>query len=993
VTQALMGADVRAALQKAQDSIERAKLLYAAEQQAVEEHLGRLDAMHDAGPKAPKLAAIAPRLSAEDFARRALAAGGALVEPAGPARARVKQPGRAPWLAVFDGDDPALADGAARLGDSGVRLYEPGSADFERLAGEWRTRSAQRVRDLADAARAAIPAALAQWAAGFGVPAQAVGHAVTAERPAFQGELVLRAAAAVAHDRFEKLVTVAVGDPRHGDVLARGAAVQDAARGIATVASEGEAASARVPTSSADAAAATPPRAGAIAPAAQAATATPAVREFQPRLHAVVDPNRIADAIAQDADFAEFRRFYDARRAEETAKAGASAPAQADVQQRFTVLPSAELVGARGAQHLVVDVRADVQFAGAPARYQATLTLVPLGGRVLAEPPRGRCVATGASVPTAWLQPCAVTGQPALGHSLGRCAVTGDLALPGELATSAVSQRLFRRDQQATSAVSGAHGHASEFVRCEATQAVLLPAEAARSSVSERLVDRRLLQPSERNPARVGLADEFVACSATNRRLLRDEAGQSAVSGRWVDRDLLALSAASGRAALADEMVRCEASGALLLPDEVARSDASGKLVDARLLVRSAASGKRMLKDEAARCEATGALVLPDELAASAVSGKRVRRDELVASKLSGRAGHASEMARCEATGEPLAPDEVAASSLSGKRVRRDLLLPSAKNPARVGLRDELVACAATQRLLLRDEAIASAYSGRPLDPDAAVASAASGRRGAPDELIACEASGARLLPDETGVCAATGQRVDARLLATSELSGVTAQTRLLQRCPETGARALATELERCSQTGVAAAPTAMATCTATNERVLARLCVPCAATGRLVRRDRAVRSDSGRVGHPDALGACVWTGSKLLADELWPCPLTGQRVSRSIGGAWAAQPLVALVAAGVPEAVDGSAEAAAIASALAAAGHKVRGLRWTRAPGGDVAAFFADVSTFFGLKKKHALGWARLGGDGGLLAPPAIGRWDDGRWTADGSAAFAQRP
>ncbi|MBM3524704.1 MAG: DEAD/DEAH box helicase, partial [Alphaproteobacteria bacterium] len=69
VTQALMGADVRVALQKAQESIERAKLLYAAEQQAVEEHLGRLDTMHDAGPKAPQLAAAPPRLSAEDFAR------------------------------------------------------------------------------------------------------------------------------------------------------------------------------------------------------------------------------------------------------------------------------------------------------------------------------------------------------------------------------------------------------------------------------------------------------------------------------------------------------------------------------------------------------------------------------------------------------------------------------------------------------------------------------------------------------------------------------------------------------------------------------------------------------------------------------------------------------------------------------------------------------------------------------------------------------------
>ena len=50
------------------------KLEHAAEQQAVDEHLGRLDAMHDAGPKAPQLAPLAPRLSAADFCRRAFVA-------------------------------------------------------------------------------------------------------------------------------------------------------------------------------------------------------------------------------------------------------------------------------------------------------------------------------------------------------------------------------------------------------------------------------------------------------------------------------------------------------------------------------------------------------------------------------------------------------------------------------------------------------------------------------------------------------------------------------------------------------------------------------------------------------------------------------------------------------------------------------------------------------------------------------------------------------
>jgi superfamily II DNA or RNA helicase len=816
VTQALMGADVQRALAKAQESIERARQLYAAEQEAVEEHLGRLDAMHDAGPKAPQLAPLAPRLSAADFCRRAFVAAGGAVEADGPMRARVRLPGRAPWTAVFDGDDPLLADGAARLGEAAVRLYEPGSQDFERLAAEWRKQSAQRVRDLAEAARAAIPAALAQWAAGLGAPAQAVAHAIRREQPTFAGEVVVRAAATIAHDRYEKLVAVAVADPAHGDV----------------------------------------PPAVARAPAAVLA-------DFRPQQVAAIAPAALQAAIAADRDLAEFARFYAARSAEEVAKAGPGAPAQEDVRQRFAVAASGELVGARGVQHLVATVQAEFQFAGAPRRYPVELTLVPLTGRVLAEPPRSRCAVTGASVPETWLQACAVSQTRALAHELAACGVTNAPVLPAHLATSAVSGRRFRADEAAASAVSGKQGHRSELVRCEASGSWLLPDEAQRSSCSNRLVDRRLLQPSERDASRRGTADEFVICAATGKRLLRDEASASAVSGQIVDRDLLVVSAASGRAALPAETVRCAATGAVLLPDEAARSDHGGQLVDVRHLVRSAVSGRRALAAEMGRCEVTGVAALPDELAVSDVSGKRVRRDALVA-------------------------------------------------------------CAVTGRRLLRDEAVASAFSGRLLDPAVAVASAASGRLGAPDEVVACAVTGARLLPDETAVCAATGERVDARL------------------------------------------------------------CVPCAATGRLLRRDRAVRSDSGRLGHPDALQRCAWTGASLLVDELFECPLTRVRVSRSFGGAWAAAPLVALAAGAPPTAVPADADAAALAAALAEAGHKVRGLRLARGPGGAATAFFADASTFFGLRKKHVLGWARRDGDRWTLLATAVGRAEEGGWAAD---------
>ncbi|MCA3007545.1 MAG: hypothetical protein INH34_04135 [Phycisphaerales bacterium] len=326
--------------------------------------------------------------------------------------------------------------------------------------------------------------------------------------------------------------------------------------------------------------------------------------------------------------------------------------------------------------------------------------------------------------------------------------------------------------------------------------------------------------------------------------------------------------------------------------------------------------------------------------------------------------------------------DEASPSAVSGQLVDRDLLAVSAVS-GRAALPAEMVRCEATGALVLPDEAARSDHSGRLVDARRLLQSAVSGRRALAEETARCEATGALVLPDETGVCAATGQRIDARLLARSDVSGAAVAASLLRRCPETGARGTEAELQRCSQTNLLVAPSALTTCTATGERVLARLCAPCAATGRMVRRDRLVRSDSGRLGHPDAVAACLWTRSTLLRDELWECPLTRQQVSRTFAGPWAAAPLVALAQAGVPDALAGP-DADGLAAALADAGHKVRGLRCQRAPGGDVAAFFADASTFFGLKKKHVLGFGRRDGERWTVLAAAVGRLDGGRWTAD---------
>ncbi|MFN9704755.1 MAG: hypothetical protein ACK595_08025, partial [Planctomycetota bacterium] len=142
------------------------------------------------------------------------------------------------------------------------------------------------------------------------------------------------------------------------------------------------------------------PPAAARAPAAVLA-------EVRPQQVAAIAPAALQAAIAADRDLAEFARFYAARSAEEVAKAGPGAPAQEDVRKRFADAASGVLVGALGEPDLVATVQAEFQFAGAPRRYPVELTLVPLTGRVLAEPPRSRSAVPGARLPAAGRPACA----------------------------------------------------------------------------------------------------------------------------------------------------------------------------------------------------------------------------------------------------------------------------------------------------------------------------------------------------------------------------------------------------------------------------------------------------------------------------------------------------------------------------------------------------------------------------------------------------------
>ena len=206
VTRALMGQDVGKALEKAQESIRKAKEKYDEERNQVEETLGSMDEMHRAGPAVPKLRPKAPRFDVPSFCRNGWACDGATLQELPNQRIRVSLKGQAPWTATFDDKDPDyLRSGLGAFGGTTIRLYEEGSRPFEGLLGEWRRRHSHRVVDRIGESKTKIESALQTWGNSFGLELIVKEWRIIREHLRFSGRLDIRATASVSHDRFEKL--------------------------------------------------------------------------------------------------------------------------------------------------------------------------------------------------------------------------------------------------------------------------------------------------------------------------------------------------------------------------------------------------------------------------------------------------------------------------------------------------------------------------------------------------------------------------------------------------------------------------------------------------------------------------------------------------------------------------------------------------------------------------------------------------------------------
>jgi hypothetical protein len=605
------------AVRREEASLDGARLLFEENREVIESQLGELDALHRTGPAAPDLPNPTRSMALEEFVTAALRAEGTTVTDVGDGRLDVVPRDAAPFEAMI------AVDGVGNRPPPGVTMYAPGEPAFEALGQRWAEGQAALVYDHPSAPFEAIRDVAERWCERI-AGAVLVDVRRTSAQVCFQGEIDCAAKAVVAHDSYERIVSVDLVPDGHARITVDPPADRLVAAGV------------RVDDLTADA------------------------------------EHAVKAAVCDDPDIGAFCRFYEERLAEERAEHATGDEAAARAAELFAPTVEARVIGVRGHRYEVVSLHLTVQVEPGE-QYEADLEILPATAQVVREPEAEVCEQSGRRVPASWLDTCSISNRRALRHLLrpldgtgqralldhlarsaltgrlllltemeksavsgapgepellvasevsgrralpsetGRCEFTGATVLVDELVKSEVSGRVLRMDQQATSALSGVVGHSSEFVTCAASKALVLPTEAERSDVSGKLIRRDWIVRSERPPHRVGSKKESVRCAETGKLLLSDETGWCWATMARVDASLLVKSEASGYAALSHKLVVCKLSGMRVLPVEMADCIVTGERARRALMVRSAASGAHMLPGQEVLSELSGKPMAPGE--------------------------------------------------------------------------------------------------------------------------------------------------------------------------------------------------------------------------------------------------------------------------------------------------------------------------------------------------------------------------------------------
>lgn len=566
VVAALKGADVQAAVRKAEHSIAEAKATLEREEQQINEMIGSSEGQGYVGPRAPSLPTVEHSIEPRQFTLDAFENLGARVSQRRPNVYLVEEGGGRELIRF----SPEPNEGERST------VYVPGSPHFAKLVQRVTTSGVHAVRDFNRETLTGAQDATLAWVGSFDGKLLA-SHCKGARRW-FSGNILMRARAIVAHDSYERLIEVKCS-PR-----------DDGTKSF---------------------------HRDALAPL------PPIFENLQQTLGLADEP--LMEAVEQDPAIAEFSRFYIERRAQEITAAAGDERKRKKMEDDFTPRVSVSLVGADGG--VLRDAQMEVSYEIGGKAYKSEITVVPSSGKIVAGPNLETCSITKRDVPTDCLTACAATGAKALDHlmiasdfsnrkalpdQIVKCELSGRNALTDEVAVSAVTGLKVAKQLMSASPLSGTIAENSHFGQCQFTGQSVLLSELRQSEISGR---RFRMDEAVQScvSAKTGHRSEFIACHETRQQLAPSEAERCDATGHQVRPGIL---------------LSCEKTGVRVLPSELGSSAISNRRVVKRLLVSSSVSGASMLEEEAVR-SSLGKLCAPVEAGHCEWSGTATHPEDM----------------------------------------------------------------------------------------------------------------------------------------------------------------------------------------------------------------------------------------------------------------------------------------------------------------------------------------------------------------------------
>jgi superfamily II DNA or RNA helicase len=577
VMASIEGKNIDLDVQMAEKSISDAKQRLKEEEQHINEIFGGMADSTEKGPKSPRLPVTLRAMNPAEFTLAALKLLGAKLSY-NESGVLVSELAGKRELIRFNEDQISLEKSS---------LYEPGSLSFERLVGKVINNGLHLINDLDSNILEKTDALAAKWANSFG--GASTKSQIEGVYRNFNGYILVRVRATVAHDSYERLVEIRYpsesGQERHN--LGK--------KGLNLVEYEIDDASALG-----------------------------------------ISNTFIQKNALSDTGISEFCRFYNQRKLQEVKAAGNDERKKAKLEDDFTPRLEMIVVGFKGT--LQREIEALISYRLDNVEYKSSILVLPCRAEILKEPERLICAVTKRTAPADCFAKCSISGKQSLRHLLVESEFSGRLGLPeyatecslskkralsDEVEKSSITGSFVARTLLKTSPISGKKAEPQFFSMCDFSLTEVLENELAVSQVSGKKyrIDESLKSTVS---GKTGHKNEFVFCELTNQPLLEAEAEKCEITGKKVMPGLLEL---------------CTITEKKVLPSELEKSSVSGKKALKKYFVTSSISEAKMFEQEAVK-SVSGKYCSPLEAKVCAWSGRKTHPDDMKICQLTGVAFH-----------------------------------------------------------------------------------------------------------------------------------------------------------------------------------------------------------------------------------------------------------------------------------------------------------------------------------------------------------------